>query len=98
MSTAKGSHEVEIWFHFAAACRHEPAGANRIIVTTPSATLVMNIDPALEIASVTGGLDPICGWESKGYHQREPAISLVGRASIAGTARFLCSFELTATS
>jgi hypothetical protein len=92
---AEGTHEVEIWFHFAAHCRHKPAAANVISVSTSKANLTFSIDRALEVSTITGGDDPVCGWESRGYHHREPAISLVARTVIEGTTRFACTFELT---
>ena len=93
---AAGTHAVEVWFHFAAACDVQPVEDHRFAITTPTVALTLTIDAALETACHFGSEDPICGWVSDAYHRRERAVSLVARARIQQTATFRCSLELAA--
>ena len=58
-----------------------PAGRNRYLVYVDSGTIEIELDPCLNVESFSGSEDPICGWVSRGYHQKEASTTLVGRCT-----------------
>ncbi|MCP4609783.1 MAG: heparinase [Planctomycetes bacterium] len=78
---ARGKHKIEIFFHLAEHCVVNPAGRNRYLVYVDSGTIEIELDPCLNVESFNGSEDPICGWVSRGYHQKEASTTLVGRCT-----------------
>ncbi len=81
---ACGKHKIEIFFHLAEHCVVNPAGRNRYLVYVSSGTIEIELDPCLHVESFNGGEDPICGWVSRGYHQKEASTTLIGRCTSKG--------------
>ncbi len=81
---ASGKHEIEVFFHFAEHCVVNPAGKNRYFVYLSSGTIEIDLDPCLQVESFNGSDDPICGWISRGYHQKEACTTLIGRCVSKG--------------
>ncbi|MBW7992323.1 MAG: heparinase [Planctomycetes bacterium] len=78
---ARGKHKIEVFFHLAEHCVVNPAGRNRYLVYVNSGTIEIELDSSLQVESFNGSKDPICGWVSRGYHQKEASTTLVGRCT-----------------
>jgi hypothetical protein len=81
---ARERHKIEIYFHLAEHCVVNPAGKNRYLVYVNSGTIEIELDPCLHVESFNGSEDPICGWISRGYHQKQASTTLVGRCTSNG--------------
>jgi hypothetical protein len=46
------------------------------------------------VISFNGSEDPICGWISRGYHQKEASTTLVGRCISKGNTCIVCRFTM----
>jgi hypothetical protein len=80
----RGKHEIEVFFHLAEHCVVNPAGRNRYLVDVGPGTVEIELDPRLKVEEFRGSEDPICGWVSRGYHQKEASTTLVGRCTGEG--------------
>ena len=81
---ASGKHEIEVFFHLTEHCVVNPAGRNRYLVYVSSGTIEIDLDPCLHVESYNGSDDPICGWVSRGYHQKEASTTIIGRCVSEG--------------
>lgn len=86
-----GEHDVAIFFHCAPECSVTPAGSGFAVRRGPW-TLLVRLPPHPRAAAQVyrGSTQPLCGWVSRRYDQREPAPTIVWRARIAGAAH-VCS-------
>lgn len=75
---AREIHKIEIFFHLTENCVVNPAGKNRYLVHLNSGTIKIDLDPCLQVKSFNGSEDPICGWISRGFHQKQKSTTLVG--------------------
>jgi len=91
---ARGKHEVAAFFHFAECCTVKPAGENHYLVDIGPGTAAIELDRRLQVKSFRGSEDPICGWISRGYHQKEPATSLVGCCTCRGDATLVSRIHI----
>jgi hypothetical protein len=80
----RGIHKIEVFFHLAENCLVNPAGGNRYLVHVSSGTTEIDLDPSLHVECLNGSEDPICGWVSRGYHQKRASTTLVGRCIAKG--------------
>jgi hypothetical protein len=81
-----GSHEVELFFHCSEHCRVEPDGAAHAIRHN-GRTVHLRL-PELPGAAVSlhqGSVDPVAGWISRRFDQRQPSPTLHWRARLSGT-------------
>ena len=82
-----GTHEVEIFFHCAPECAVEPLGGGFSIRRGPwTLRLQLPSQPQGVARVYRGSTQPLCGWISRHYGQREPAPSIVWRAQLTGPA------------
>jgi hypothetical protein len=81
----EGAHDVELFFHFSERCRvaldqdgcvAEQDGV-RVGLRLPEA-------PGATVELLEGSLDPIAGWVSRRFDERQPAPTLRWRATLAG--------------
>ena len=80
-----GEHDVEIFFHCAAECAVEPVASGFAIRRGPWTLLVrLPPHPAGSARLHHGSTEPLCGWISRRYDQREPAPTIVWRARLTG--------------
>ena len=99
---ARGKHKIEIFFHLAEHCVVIPAGRNRYLVdvgweTIEDAgrrTIEIELDQCLKVEEFKGSEDPICGWVSRGYHQKEASTTLVGRCTGKGNTCLVCRIDI----
>ena len=83
-------HEIEIFFHLAEHCVVQPAGENRLLVDVGPGTVEIQLDPYLQVETFNGSEDPICGWVSRGYHQKQACTTLVGHCTCEGSTSLAC--------
>jgi len=99
---ARGKHEIEVFFHLAEHCVVIPAGRNRYLIDVGWETIEnvgqraieIELDPCLQVESFKGSEDPICGWVSQGYHQKEASTTLVGRCTGEGNTCLVCRINI----
>jgi len=99
---ARGKHEIEVFFHLAEHCVVIPAGRNRYLVDVGwetiedvgRRTIEIELDPCLKVEEFKGSEDPICGWVSRGYHQKEAGTTLVGRCTGKGNTCLVCRIDI----
>jgi hypothetical protein len=90
----KGSHRVDLYFHFAPRCGiGDPAGRT-IAVETAGGRATLTVDARLKVSSLRGSEDPIAGWASSGYHRREAAWTVSAGAVLSGHARLVTTIVL----
>jgi hypothetical protein len=92
---ARGRHDAAVCFHLAEGCVATPVGTNRWLVHVGPATLEIELDPCLHVEALNGSVNPICGWVSRRYHQKEPATMLVGRCVCAGHTSLTCRVRIS---
>jgi heparinase II/III-like protein len=80
-----GEHDVRILFHCAPQCAVVPMGSGFAIRRGPWA-LVLRLPPHPQASArvYRGSTQPLCGWISRHYDQREPAPTIVWQARLAG--------------
>ena len=91
---AHRSHEVEMFFHLAEHCVVSQVGRNRFLVDVGPGTVKVELDPSLEVECFRGSENPICGWVSRGYHQKKASTTLLGRCTAAGNSRLVCRIDI----
>ncbi len=99
---ACGKHKIEVFFHLAEHCVVVPAGRNCYLIdvgwetieNVGRRTIEIELDPCLQVESFKGSEDPICGWVSRGYHQKEASTTLVGRCISEGNTCFVCRINI----
>ncbi len=91
---ARGRHKIEVFFHLAEHCVVNPAGRNHFLVYVKSGTIEIDLDPCLEVKSFYGSENPICGWVSRGYHQKEAGTTLVGQCIGKGNTCLVCRINI----
>ena len=89
----QGSHDVELFFHCAEACRVDAVpGGFRLSRDGVEATLLL---PACGDSSVhRGELEPILGWVSRAFDRRSPTHTLAWRARLAGPVELRTELQL----
>jgi hypothetical protein len=91
---ARGRHEISVWFHLAEHCLPSPAGGNRFLVNTGHGMIELELDSRLQVESFRGSQNPISGWVSRGYHQKEPSTAIVGRHVGEGNVSLVCRVHI----
>ena len=92
--TTRGKHKIEIYFHLSEHCQVRPADKNRYLVDVGPGTVTIDLDPSLEVEEFKGSEDPICGWVSRGYHQKQASTTLVGRCITRGSTCLVSRIEI----
>ena len=87
---AKGCHDLEVRLHLAEHCALGPDGDNRFTIDVGPGSVTMALDPRLSVETLHGSEDPIGGWVSRGYHQKTPSTTLIGRCSSEGNVTLQC--------
>ncbi len=91
---ACGKHEIEVFFHLAEHCVVNPAGINRYLVDVGPGTIEIELDHRLRVKEFKGSEDPICGWVSRGYHQKKASTTLVGCCTAEGNTCLVCRIDI----
>lgn len=80
-----GEHDIELFFHLDERCRVDPVPGGYQL-SRPEKTLYLRL-PQAEGASVRvycGSLDPIAGWISRRFDEKQPAPTIAWRARLKG--------------
>ncbi len=91
---AREQHKIEVRFHLAEQCVVRPVGENRFLIDVGIGSIAVEMDSRLKVEQYKGSEDPICGWVSRGYHQKEPGTALVGRCVCEGTTSLVCRIDI----
>jgi len=81
---ASAEHDAALYLHLADSCQARLLGRNRVRVDCGTGHAVVTLDPSLDVELVTGQVEPILGWVSRGYHDRSPTTTIVGRCRFVG--------------
>jgi hypothetical protein len=87
---AEADHEVAIRFHAADGAEVVPTGGKSFEIRVDGGVARLTLDDVLEVDVLSGSLDPIGGWVSRGYHRRSPSTTIVGRARTRGPLTLVC--------
>jgi hypothetical protein len=80
-----GSHDVELFFHCSEHCVVELGPRELAIHRAPWTVLVeLPARPDATTQVYRGSTEPICGWVSRHYDQRQPSPTIVWRARLTG--------------
>ncbi len=93
---AGGEHTASVCFHLAEQCRIVRREANRLTIDAGAGRLVLECDPRLSLQVLHGSEQPTGGWVSRGYHQKTPSLTIVGRTSHRGSVTLRTRIELGA--
>jgi len=91
---ANGSHDVEVYFHFAEHCKLTLAGENRYRIDVGSGVAEIELDSRLSIEKLEGDENPIGGWVSRGYHRKTASTTLAGRFVSGGEMSLICRIDI----
>ena len=83
------SHDVEIYFHFHENCHVRQTGISSFTAEIENLHLRITLDAQLTPEVVRGSEQPILGWVSRKYGVKTPSMTIVGRARLARSKRFL---------
>jgi len=82
-----GEHDVRIFFHVAEDCTVDTDGASTVRIGVGSSVVILDVDPALSVAVMSGSEAPISGWVSRGYHRKLPSTTIIARGRTHGKTR-----------
>ena len=82
------SHQVELFFHFGAACQVTPQGSGRFELVNGDKQLCLEVDAQLTPELFYGSEQPMAGWISPHFGVKTPAFTLVARGDIMASAQF----------
>jgi Heparinase II/III-like protein len=84
----RGTHEVELLFHFAENCQIKKSGPSSFEVSNCQKRLSIHLDRRLDPIIYRGSERPIFGWVSRTFGVKEPSFTLIGRATVTGSTEF----------
>ena len=84
---ARKEHEINIYFHFAERCIVRRLSDNLFFIDVGVGTVDLQMDSSLQVETFRGCENPIAGWVSRGYHQKQPSTTLVGHCTASGRIR-----------
>jgi len=92
----KGTHEVELFWHIDPQCQVTLAG-NVLHIRGEAFSLEMHLPdvPGATMALVRGGEQPVLGWISHRFDEKQAAPTLAWRARLTGGARLRTTLHLT---
>jgi hypothetical protein len=85
----KGTHEVEIFFHFNEQCSVSQVAPASFNALNSGRSLVVRLDVRLQPKLWRGSEQPISGWASRRFGAKEPTFTLTGRTAIHGPTTFV---------
>jgi hypothetical protein len=87
---AKGFHKIGIYFHLSEECVISNGQSNRYEIDVKDKKITLEADKNLRLEVLKGNGNPIGGWVSKGYHQKVPSTTIIGRVISNGNTSFVC--------
>lgn len=92
-----GDHRASLYFHFAPEVMVEPAGAQTLRASRPEGSVLLSMPAGARIELVRGWTDPILGWASAGYHEKQPITTVRATCEFQGTATLETSVQISRT-
>jgi uncharacterized heparinase superfamily protein len=88
-------HVVESFLHVDPAWSAEKSGDSVVVLTQPSARVVLRIEGAPSVTIHRGETDPRCGWRATGFNRVTPSftVRVASRSYDGGTVRMSISCE-----
>lgn len=83
---ADQEHEIEVFFHFHPAVETQYCSEG-ILLFRDSVRLRLQLDPVLQVSLHHGEEDPVLGWYSAGYDNKQPTWTVRGRFKGKGMMR-----------
>ncbi len=93
--TARASHSIEIYFHFSELCSLERINKNEFQANMDLGSVSIELDSKFQSEICQGSEDPICGWVSRGYHQKQSSPTLIGHCICEGNTSFMCRIAIS---
>jgi hypothetical protein len=87
---AKGSHKIGIYFHLSEECIISNGQSNQYEIDVRGRKITFELDTKLSVETLKGNVDPIGGWIGRGYHQKFPSGTIIGRRICHGETSFAC--------
>lgn len=84
----KGKHQIIQAFHFHPKCVVKRIDEHMFQIEIQNVRLFVKLDPKLSCSLYRGEIEPIFGWYSDKFGEKEPCFTLVGRWVIPGSQRF----------
>ena len=84
--TMDAEHSIELFFHFSERC-HIECGTDRYEITQGNNRLLLSLPESVANAQhrlLSGSLDPILGWVSRRFDDKQPSPSIVWSARLRG--------------
>jgi hypothetical protein len=80
-----GEHDIDLFFHCSEPCRVDPVPGGYTL-RRDSTTLVLKLPQAEGAASSVyfGSIDPVLGWVSKRFDEKQPAPTIAWRTRLGG--------------
>jgi hypothetical protein len=72
-------HKIEIYFHLSEYCKIIKVIGNSFFIDAGAGGIILHLDGNFMTEEFFGSENPICGWISRGYHQKVPAKTIVGK-------------------
>jgi hypothetical protein len=84
----RGTHEVEISFHFSEACKVWQAERSVFLAVHGTKRLRLHLDARLTPTLYRGSVQPIAGWVSRTFDVKVATVTLVARGQVTRTTEF----------
>ncbi|MGB7946233.1 MAG: alginate lyase family protein [Candidatus Binatia bacterium] len=90
----RGSHDVDIFFHFSEQCAVEQAAPGFFTVLSGNKQLGLRLDARCKAKLYRGSDEPILGWVSRAFGVKEPTFTIVASTRINGSTELVTKLEL----
>jgi len=90
----KGSHKVDQYFHLAPECQAQMLDGSTWQIANSGNRIELAADSRLNCRIANGSKDPICGWSSHSYDQKQPTNTIVCSGSFSGDQHFTARIKL----
>jgi hypothetical protein len=92
--SCRGSHQVELFWHFAEGCAVERVDGGLLVRNGP-VTLSIALPAQMSWELQRGRESPPAGWISRSFDTRVPTVTAIGLAPIRGTSRFVTQIRVS---
>jgi len=85
---AKGSHKLEQYFHLSPECQVKMIDDGALQIANSGKRIELTLDSRLSSRIVAGSENPICGWCSRAYGQKQPTNTIICSGGFSGDQHF----------
>ena len=82
-------HDVALYFHLGEKCEILSIKHNVCCIAVGKQQVLLELDQRLTVSTLSGSIDPIGGWVSRGYHRKDPSATIIGRGQFTGNDKFM---------